>query len=166
MNTPAPKDALASTHTPSVTRPGKLSDELRIGFDDIGYPLAVSDPAGRVLIEVYPHPALIELADAERRLPYKASKIRKYWPEVAPGARLEKLIEVWSKIVALLDARIRGVAAALTLPSVTARRYEMKAFEDSLDAVVCSWVGACVMDGMASAYGDEESAIWVPRLGA
>ncbi|RDL48403.1 hypothetical protein BLJAPNOD_04678 [Ensifer sp. M14] len=156
----------ASTHTPSVTRPGKLSDELRIGFNDIGYPLAVEHPAGRVLIEVYPHPALIELADAERRLPYKASKISKYWPEVAPGARLEKLIEVWSQIVDLLDARIRGVAAALTLPSVTARRYEMKAFEDSLDAVVCAWVGACVMDGTASAYGDEESAIWVPRRGA
>ncbi|MBM3091833.1 DUF429 domain-containing protein [Ensifer sp. T173] len=155
----------ASTHTPSVTRPGKLSDELRIGFNDIGYPLAVEDPAGRVLIEVYPHPALIELADAERRLPYKASKVRKYWPEVAPGARLEKLVEVWSQIVGLLDARIRGVAAALTLQSVTARRYEMKAFEDALDAVVCAWVGACVMDGMASAHGDEQSAIWVPRLG-
>ncbi|WP_171520925.1 DUF429 domain-containing protein [Ensifer canadensis] len=155
----------ASTHTPSVTRPGKLSDQLRIGFNDIGYPLAVEGPTGRVLIEVYPHPALIELADAERRLPYKASKVRKYWPEAAPGARLEKLIEVWNQIVELLDARIRGVVAALALPSVTARRCEMKAFEDSLDAVVCAWVGACVMDGMASAHGDKDSAIWVPRLG-
>lgn len=34
----------ASTHTPSVTRPGRLSDELRIGFEAAGYPLAVSEP--------------------------------------------------------------------------------------------------------------------------
>nr|WP_245581779.1 DUF429 domain-containing protein [Rhizobium ruizarguesonis] len=38
----------------------------------------------------------------------------------------------------------------------------MKALEDTLDAVVCAWVGACVMDGRARAYGDVESAIWVP----
>ncbi|MGR9289913.1 hypothetical protein ACU8OS_15795 [Rhizobium leguminosarum] len=42
----------ASTHTPSVTRPGRLSDELRIGFEVAGYPLAVSEPRGRALLEV------------------------------------------------------------------------------------------------------------------
>ncbi|MEK1930296.1 MAG: DUF429 domain-containing protein [Pararhizobium sp.] len=154
----------ASTHTPSVTRPGKLSDQLRIDFGRIGYPLAVSETEGPALIEVYPHPALIELAVAERSLPYKASKVGKYWPEVAPSARRENLLEVWNQIAALLDSRIQGVAGALQLPSVTARRYEMKAFEDSLDAVICAWVGACLLDGRARAYGDEESAIWVPRL--
>lgn len=153
----------ASTHTPSATRPGKLSDDLRKGFERMGYPLAVADPVGRALLEVYPHPALIELASADRRLPYKHSKSRKYWPEVAPGARREKLLEVWSEIVRLLDARIQGVATALPLLPVTARGYEMKAFEDSLDAVVCAWVGACVLDGRARAYGDEDSAIWAPR---
>jgi predicted RNase H-like nuclease len=40
----------------------------------------------------------------------------------------------------------------------------MKAFEDALDAVVCAWVGACVMDGKAVAYGDDVSAIWVPEI--
>lgn len=136
----------ASTRTQSVTRPGKLNDQLRIGFNDTGYPLGVEDPAGRALIEVYPHPAIIELAEAERRLPYKTSRKGKYWREKAPGARREMLIEVGRQIVGLLDTRIRGVAAALMLPSITAR-YEMKAFEDSLGAVVCAWVGACEMDG-------------------
>lgn len=41
----------------------------------------------------------------------------------------------------------------------------MKAFEDILDAVVCAWVGACVFDRNAEAYGDEESEIWVPTSG-
>lgn len=56
-----------------------------------------------------------------------------------------------------------GVASALELPSSDARGYEMKAFEDKLDAVVCACVGSCVLDGMAVAHGDTESAIWVPK---
>lgn len=153
----------AGTHTPSETRPGKLSDELRIAFQGIGYPLAVSHPIGHALIEVYPHPALIELSAAERRLPYKVSKVGKYWPELTPGMRRENLLEVWRQIISLLDTMIGGVAAALPLPAIAARGHEMKAFEDSLDAVVCAWVGACVLDGRAMEYGDDMSAIWVPE---
>ncbi|WP_327790195.1 DUF429 domain-containing protein [Agrobacterium pusense] len=152
----------ASTHTPSVTRPGKLSDELREGFERIGYPLTVNDPVSRALLEVYPHPALIELAAADRRLPYKQSKIRKYWPDVSPVARRANLLRTWSDIVGLLDVEISGVKDALPLPSPNARGYELKAYEDALDAVVCAWVGACALTGRARAYGDEESAIWVP----
>jgi predicted RNase H-like nuclease len=125
----------ASTHTPSVTRPGKLSDDLRLGFHGAGYPLAVTEPKSRALVEVYPHPALIELAAAERRLPYKISKIRKYWPDAGSGARRENLVGIWRQIVELLDARVQGVATALQMPPVTARGYELKAFEDMLDAV-------------------------------
>ncbi|ACE92264.1 hypothetical conserved protein [Rhizobium etli CIAT 652] len=152
----------ASTHTPSVTRPGRLSDELRIGFEVAGYPLAVSQPSGRALLEVYPHPALIELASADRRLPYKHSKSRKYWPDESPAARRAKLLEAWRWIVMLLDYQIQGVRDALSMPPSDARSFEMKAFEDTLDAIVCAWVGACVVDGRARAYGDTESAIWVP----
>nr|WP_246718144.1 DUF429 domain-containing protein [Rhizobium laguerreae] len=152
----------ASTHTPSMTRPGKLSDELREGFERIGYPLTVKDPVSRALLEVYPHPALIELAAADRRLPYKQSKIRKYWPDVGPVARRANLLQTWSDIVGLLDVEISGVTAALPLPPIDARGYELKAFEDALDAVVCAWVGACALTGRARAYGDENSAIWVP----
>ena len=72
----------ASTHTPSLVRPGKISDDLRQGFLEIGYPLATSRLEGRALAEVHPHPALIELANAKKRLPYKASKIAKYWPDL------------------------------------------------------------------------------------
>jgi predicted RNase H-like nuclease len=112
----------------------------------------------------YPHPALIELAAANRRLPYKLSKIGKYWPGAVPGARRENLIKVWAEIIALLDARVQGAAKALPLPVLAARGFELKAFEDALDAVVCAWVGACVMDRKASAFGDDESAIWIPDL--
>jgi predicted RNase H-like nuclease len=107
---------------------------------------------------------LIELAAAERRLPYKASKVAKYWPHDQPGARRERLIETWRQIVAMLDERIEGVESLLSLPAINSKGHKMKAFEDMLDAVICAWVGACILEGNAIAYGDAVSAIWVPRL--
>jgi predicted RNase H-like nuclease len=44
----------ASTHTPSAARPGKLSDEFRVGFEAAGYSLAVSEIHQQALLEVYP----------------------------------------------------------------------------------------------------------------
>lgn len=152
----------ASTHTPSELRPGKISDDLRKVFERIGYSLATCKIDGPALIEVYPHPALIELALAEKRLPYKISKMGKYWPLDPPAVRRTNLISTWREIIELMDSRISGVSDALILPNANARGYELKAFEDMLDAVVCAWVGMCVLNGNAVAYGDEKSAIWVP----
>jgi predicted RNase H-like nuclease len=66
------------THTPSAFRPGRMSDDLREGFERAGYPLLTNTIAQSGVIEVYPHPALVELAGASERLPYKASKVRSY----------------------------------------------------------------------------------------
>ncbi|MBB6164706.1 putative RNase H-like nuclease [Rhizobium wenxiniae] len=74
----------SGTHTRSALRPGKVSDELTAGFKQEGYPLLTSEVRLPGLIEVYPHPALIELSAATRRLPYKHSKSRKYWPDDGP----------------------------------------------------------------------------------
>lgn len=38
----------------------------------------------------------------------------------------------------------------------------LKAFEDKLDAIVCAWVGICVIEHRATPFGDHDSAIWVP----
>jgi predicted RNase H-like nuclease len=38
----------------------------------------------------------------------------------------------------------------------------LKRYEDSLDALVCSWVGAKYLLGEAEPYGDGTAAIWVP----
>ena len=65
---------------PNALRPGRLSDELRQSFERAGYPLLTNMRAPVGLIEVYPHPALVELAGASIRLPSKASKVRSYWP--------------------------------------------------------------------------------------
>nr|WP_183830577.1 DUF429 domain-containing protein [Rhizobium cellulosilyticum] len=104
------------------------------------------------------------MAAAAQRLPYKHGKAGKYWPDDTPAGRRQRLLEVWTQIVGLLDVRIEGVAAALPMPPLDCRGYEMKAFEDMLDAAVCSWVGTCVLDGRARPYGDMKSAIWIPEV--
>jgi predicted RNase H-like nuclease len=57
------------THTPSVLRPGSISDDLQASFTTCGYPLQTLEINTPGLIEVYPHPALVELASAQERLP-------------------------------------------------------------------------------------------------
>jgi predicted RNase H-like nuclease len=152
-----------STHSPSAIRPGPVSDGLRAGFADLGYSLALSEISTPALIEVYPHPALVELTGATKRLPYKAGKLRTYWRDLAPRDRRARLIETWDEILAALDAEISGVRAALPLPSADAPSLVLKSFEDQMDAVVCAWVGVCCLDGRARPFGDATAAVWIPH---
>ena len=96
------------THTPNALRPGRLSDRLTQSFDRAGYPLLTNMIAPVGLIEVYPHPALVELAGASIRLPYKASKVRSYWPAATPTERRVLLCRQWSEIVTLLEGQVAG----------------------------------------------------------
>jgi predicted RNase H-like nuclease len=153
----------AGTHSPSALRPGRLAVDFLSGLTRAGYPLLcqglITAPG---TIEVYPHPALIELTGAPRRLPYKAQNIGKYWPHLHPADRRAALFEQWRRIVAALDAALPGSAARLPLPPAAAAGRDLKSFEDMLDAVVCAWVATMALDGHARAYGDAASAIWVP----
>lgn len=153
-----------STHTPSTVRPGKVSDDLTQAFGAAGYPLLTLAPASPPgLVEVYPHPALVEFARAPTRLKYKAGKGRIYWPSHTPSERRGLLIKEWKLIAAVLDARLAGVVGTLPAPGAAARQVELKAYEDMLDAVVCVCVAICVLEGEAMPYGDETSAIWIPK---
>lgn len=150
------------THSPTARRPGTVSDAIKAGFDLAGYPLLATAITAPGLLEVYPHPALVHLAKAPERLPYKLSRIRSYWPACPVAERRALLIKEWSRIVALLDAWIGGVAKALPLPSAEASGAELKAYENMLDAVVCAWVAICALQGNATPFGDHHSAIWIP----
>ncbi|WP_234189196.1 DUF429 domain-containing protein [Shinella sp. NM-101] len=152
-----------STHTPSAIRPGKISDDLRGGFERCGYRLLTKEVGVPGLLEVYPHPALVELLCAERRLPYKQGKARNYWPSETPAGRRIKLFETWQSIIDGLDQEITGASNVLLLPSPEAPAWQLKAFEDTLDAVICAWIGICVYEGAAIPFGDDTSAIWIPQ---
>ncbi len=150
------------THTPSEKRPGKISDDLHLDFAEAGYCLQTTTISSPGLIEVYPHPALVELANAPTRLPYKMAKIRRYWPKLAPKERRTKLYCQWRTIVELLEEKISGVARALPELEATASGIQLKAYEDRLDAVICAWVAICALNGQARPFGDAGSAIWIP----
>jgi predicted RNase H-like nuclease len=151
------------THSPNEARPGRLSAEVTAGFERQGWELATRPPLPtRSLIEVYPHPALARLCGAQVRLPYKYGKTRAYWPSADRTVRLAALRETWVSIVERLDQVLLGAGDRLLLPELGAPGWMMKAFEDTLDAVVCAWVGVCALEGRAEAYGDHKSAIWVP----
>jgi predicted RNase H-like nuclease len=140
-----------------------LGEALQRSFEVAGLELCTFEIRPPGLMEVYPHPALVELAAAAERLPYKLSKARAYWPALSPPARRERLIEVWGSIVDLLNHEIDGVAAVLALPGLSAPGWQLKAFED---AVVCAWVGACALEGKCTPYGDLGAAIWIPEPAA
>lgn len=151
----------AATHSPSADRPGAISDKLRAEFEAEGYALCTAPPA-QGLIEVYPHPALIEFLKAERRLEYKAGKTGVYWPALSLDERHLNLRAVWARIVEALERRIGGVAERLPRPDPEVRGWRLKAYEDRLDAVICAAVAIACLHGEATAFGDDDAAIWVP----
>jgi predicted RNase H-like nuclease len=43
------------------------------------------------------------------------------------------------------------------------RLSKMKGYEDAMDAIVCAWIACEFLAGRCAAYGDTDSAIWLPR---
>jgi predicted RNase H-like nuclease len=155
----------AAVHSPSAERPGVISDQLTTDFAAAGFPLATgTTPAGTPnrLVEVYPHPALITLTGASYRLPYKVSRIRRYWPGSSPAERKVNLLSQFGEILSALSREIRGIPVDLPDAADTVSVAGLKRYEDSLDALVCAWVGARYLEGEATPYGDHTAAIWVP----
>lgn len=154
----------AGTHSPSATRPGPLAVAMLDALTALGYPLLTTNPiTTRGTLEVYPHPALIELTGAARRLPYKVGRRAQYWPELSATGRRDALFAQWRTIVAALDTQLPGTASALPLPDPATPVGHLKRYEDSLDAVICAWIGICALEGRATPHGDADSAIWVPH---
>ena len=151
------------THSPSASRPGPVSISLRDGLRRAGFPLVTAITASRApaVLEVYPHTALLSLLDAPYRVPYKVSKAHKFWPQDSRETRLGRVVEQWGVIVAALRAH---VAIDLEIPETFPTASSMKRYEDAIDALVCAWVGIEYLSGNASAFGDDDAAIWTPAV--
>lgn len=158
--------AWCGTHTPSSSRPGKLSDELRRGFKAEGYELATTTAevgTPDLLLETYPHVALLDLLKADKRVPCKVTKTRRYWPREPLPERRKLLLEVQHQILDALGDHIKEIDIPLPDPAEPGTISGLKRFEDALDALVCAWVGIRYLERQASAFGDETAAIWVPQ---
>jgi predicted RNase H-like nuclease len=151
------------THSPSPARPGRIGAALTKGFATIGHRVAaVGDSVEGALLEVYPHPALLVLLGCDRRVPYKVSRSRQYWPEASPTERIALLLGELRNIHVALASRIENLRVPLprSVPTLSA----LKRYEDALDALISAWVGMECLDERGEALGDSTAAIWCPRV--
>ena len=165
----------ASTHSPSSSRPGAVSASVFAELSRLKYSFATANAvsgdkmAQRWFLETYPHPVIIEMLGLEERLPYKVSRIWRYWPGMALEARWRQVVKQLGTLRDALAERIEGVATAIPEPCWVLeqgwrrRRRLLKGIEDALDALICAYVGMEFLSGRATPFGDEEASIWIPR---
>ena len=166
--------AWAGTQTPTETLPGPLSDRLMGRLDQANYPLKTCDGSQanhdtdeHTTIEVYPHPAIVRLLNLKCRLPYKDGKKSRYWRKADLPTRRRNLAANLRKLSDGLSVKIHGIPPDRKPTEDYAQgRRSLKKFEDTLDALVCAWVGACYIDRDAECFGDHNAAIWVPARNA
>jgi predicted RNase H-like nuclease len=157
--------AKCTTHSPSVERPGKVSAAFSKACEARGYFL-ITSVGSRLrlrLAEVYPHPALLRLLNVNERVPYKVGKTKTYWRNASLGTRYDNVSNELQKIVDGLENVIAGVRIEAE-PALAAIGgfAPLKPAEDMIDAIICAWIGATILEGAAEPIGDEDSAIWIP----
>lgn len=121
--------------------------------------------SGRFALEVFPHPAHVELFSLEERLPYKKGRI---------ASRREAFASYQAHLRALLTRELPELARdsrveRLLAPEATALGGKaLKQVEDQLDALTCAYVAHhCWRFGTDGfrVFGDEATGtITVPRL--
>jgi predicted RNase H-like nuclease len=162
----------AGTHSPTANRPGPISQILFEQLSACGFKwlhaksMFSRNQNSSVFIEAYPHPAIIELLGLSERLKYKVSKLKKYWPELESGKRWATVAQNLAQLRTALDKRIAGVAESLPSAQSFIKNgalSRLKGYEDALDAIVCAWIGCEFLAGGCVAYGDDQSAIWLPK---
>lgn len=153
------------THSPSASRPGKMSTILVEGFAKLGCPLANAGTSRfeDTLLEVYPHPALLALLSRSYRVPYKVSKSRDYWPRASAKTRIKNLLAEYRAIIEALSTKLYGLKSKFLVPDDAPTLRSLKPYEDGLDALVAAWVAVECLEGRGEAFGDENAAIWCPR---
>ncbi len=155
-----------SAHSPNQKRPGPLGAALSNAFGAAGYPLATvgtSVAGAPCMLEVYPHPALLSLLKRSRRIPYKVSKSRDYWPSFTLLQRIQALLTEFVAIHSALAAAFGPLNIPIPAEGSVQKLVYLKRYEDALDALVCAWVGMEFLAGRTVALGDDTAAIWCPR---
>jgi predicted RNase H-like nuclease len=145
----------AGCHTSNQTRypdaaPVALSQRLHVeGYRHLG-----NAATGKYQIEIYPHPAMIEMFNLSERLLYKKG---------APDARrngqirlatLLRRLECSATLRLILPCRFDAYLDPLTI--ATLRGHALKANEDVLDSLVCLYICALYAHGAPhQIFGDE-----------
>jgi len=156
-----------AVHSPTVSRPGAIADQLHADFASLGYSLHTngSNQAFPALIECYPHVALLALLERDYRVPYKVSRSGKYWraEKLTRSERIERLLDQFQAIKDGLDEHISGIPELIPAASEVSTLASLKPVEDMLDGLICAWIGIEHLEGRTVGLGDDTAAIWVPQ---
>jgi len=157
----------AAVHSPSESMPGKLGERITEEFINHGFAVRTAEEGSdskSSLLEVYPHAALIRLLELDTRLKYKVGKSKKYWPNTSKEERMIFLMQNIQAAYNALKTFIKPLEphGRIVFPTKPEKLLRLKLFEDSLDALVCAWVGVCHLNSKTKSYGDEKAAIWIP----
>lgn len=157
----------AAVHSPSESIPGKHGERITKDFSHHGFEVSTTEGGSdskKPLLEVYPHAALIRLLELNTRLKYKVAKSKKYWPNLSKENRMEFLMQNILAAYNVLNTFIKPTNphGDIVFPAKPENFSHLKSIEDSLDALVCAWVGICHLNSKTTPYGDINAAIWVP----
>ena len=116
---------------------GLRGERLAASLAAQGFSLDPRSPAERTVIEVYPHAAMVTLFGLTRTLKYKTRQNRGYaqrWEELARLQRHLAGLRTANPSFPIDDAILRQ-------PPRVLRGAALKRLEDTLDALVCAYVG-------------------------
>ncbi len=138
----------------SVRLSKRLSD---LGFAHLG---SADSP---FQIECYPHPAIIEIFDLKKRLPYKKGTVTEKKKGQVRLAKLIRGLERSPVLKLTLKGEVRGYTEEDRFRALSGRA--LKDNEDALDSIICVYIAALYQVGVRhKIYGDLESGyIYVPQ---
>lgn len=110
-----------------------LSLEAR-GFEHA--PVIQAQQPGRHQIEVFPHPAMIQLFGLDQILKYKKGTLAKRRPE------LSRLRQYICERLPTLEPALDITQGKMPLPEIPTSGTALKAVEDQLDSLICAYVAA------------------------
>ncbi len=150
-------------HSPSPARPGSWGRELQSLLGSHGYQISTQGLQGKDVVEVYPHTVCLEILRLSYRYPYKLQRAGRFWPDLSPAERREKILDQWQLLLNTLGQNLQ--LPDLNLPKEGDPLKDWKRCEDRLDALLCVRAGIQILEGAYVPHGDEDAAIWGPELG-
>ena len=113
-------------------------------------------------IECYPHPALIELFQLTERLKYKKGKVSEKKEGQKELTRLIRELSKRKSLALIIDQQYPSLPEAAAIKKRKGRK--IKENEDALDAIICSYIGACYAGNPNNRiFGDSQTGyIYVP----
>ena len=76
---------------------------------------------------------------------------------------MQRLFDNFCLIIGHLSRHIGSLDSQIIFPKVVRTLSSLKALEDTIDRVVCAWVGTRFLADLAEPYGDDTAAILIPK---